>query len=194
MAAAARPNHLLCWRTQASFDAMTCRAFVLGVETDAKMFYAVDRATTADLTGAVRRRQGFVSRRGVDRPRRSGADARCAPRVAILCRSGSVPGSRVVRSVVWTLCATRVAPRPRIRRNRSAGGCPGRGLRAACACLLLSCDSRAVARARRDGKSGFCVDNRRVRAPNIVGDRCPATPPMPVAAPAPHQPTEQAAT
>ena len=95
MAAAARPNHLLCWRTQASFDAMTCRAFVLGVETDAKMFYAVDRATTADLTGAVRRRQGFVSRRGVDRPRGSGADARCAPRVEILCHSGSVPGSRV---------------------------------------------------------------------------------------------------
>ena len=53
------------------------------------------RRQTSDLAGAVRRRQGFVSRRGVDRPRRSGADARCAPRVAILCRSGSVPGSRV---------------------------------------------------------------------------------------------------
>ena len=95
MAAAARPNHLLCWRTQASFDATIRRAFVLGLETDAKTSYAVDRATTADFTGAVRRRQGFVSRRGVDRPRRSGADARCAPRVVILCRSGSVPGSRV---------------------------------------------------------------------------------------------------
>ena len=194
MAAAARLYHLLCSPIQASFDAITCRAFVLGVETDAKTFCAVSGATAADLTGAVRRRQCFGSRRVVDRPRRSGADARCAPRVAILCRSGSVPGSRVVRSVVWTLCATRVAPRPRIRRNRSADGCPGRGLRAACACLLFSCDSCAAARARRDGKSGFCVDNRRVCAPNIVGNRCPATPPMPVAAPAQRQPTGQAAT
>ena len=74
---------------------MIRRAFVLDLETDGKTFCAVDRATAEDLTGAVRRRQGFVSRRGVDRPRRFGADARCAPRVAILCRSGSVPGSRV---------------------------------------------------------------------------------------------------
>ena len=51
MAAAARSYHLLCSPIQASFDAITCRAFVLGVETDAKMFYAVDGATTADLTG-----------------------------------------------------------------------------------------------------------------------------------------------
>ena len=85
------------------------------------MFCAVDGATTADLTGAVRRRQCFGSRRVVDRPRRSGADARCAPRVAILCRSGSVPESRVVRSVVWTLCATRVAPRPRPRTSVATG-------------------------------------------------------------------------
>ena len=173
---------------------MIRRAFVLDLETDGKTFCAVDRATAEDLTGAVRRRQCFGSRGVVDRPRRSGADARCAPRVEILCRSGSVPGSRVVRSVVWTLCATRVAPRPRIRRNRSADGCPGRGLRAACPCLLFSCDSRAAAHARRDGKSGFCADDRRVCAPNIVVDRCPATPPMPVAAPAPRQPTGQAAT
>ena len=95
MAAAARSYHLLCSPIQASFDAITCRAFVLGVETDAKTFCAVSGATAADLTGAVRRRQCFGSRRVVDRPRRSGADARCAPRVAILCRSGSVPGSRV---------------------------------------------------------------------------------------------------
>ena len=169
---------------------MIRRAFVLDLETDGKTFCAVDRATAEDLTGAVRRRQCFGSRGVVDRPRRSGADARCAPRIAILCRSGSVPGAAFVRAVVWTLCATRVAPRPRIRRNRSADGCPGRGLRAACACLLFSCDSRAAAHARRDGKSGFCADNRRVCAPNIVVDRCPATPPMPVAAPAPRQPTE----
>ena len=177
MAAAARLYHLLCSPIQASFDAITCRAFVLGVETDAKTFCAVSGATAADLTGAVRRRQCFGSRGVVDRPRRSGTDARCTPRIAILCRSGSVPGAAFVRAVVWTLCATRVAPRPRIRRNRSAGGCPGRGLRAACACLLLSCDSRAVARARRDGKSGFCVHNRRMCAPKVVGGRCPATPP-----------------
>ena len=74
---------------------MIRRAFVLDLETDGKTFCAVDRATAEDLTGAVRRRQGFVSRRGVNRPRRSGADARCAPRVAILCRLGSVPGSHV---------------------------------------------------------------------------------------------------
>ena len=156
---------------------MIRRAFVLDLETDGKTFCAVDRATAEDLTGAVRRRQCFGSRGVVDRPRRSGADARCAPRIAILCRSGSVPGAAFVRAVVWTLCATRVAPRPRIRRNRSADGCPGRGLRAACACLLFSCDSRAAAHASRDGKSGFCADNRRVCAPNIVVDRCPATPP-----------------
>ena len=158
---------------------MIRRAFVLGLETDGKTFCAVDRATAADLTGAARRRQCFGSRAesstGLVAP--VPMRARCAPRIAILCRSGSVPESRVVRSVVWTLCATRVAPRPRIRRNRSADGCPGRGLRAACACLLFSCDSCAAARTRRDGKSGFCVDNRRVCAPNIVGNRCPATPP-----------------
>ena len=72
MAAAARSYHLLCSPIQASFDAITCRAFVLGVETDAKTFCAVSGATAADLTGAVRRRQCFGSRRVVDRPRRSG--------------------------------------------------------------------------------------------------------------------------
>ena len=193
MAAAARPNHLLCSPIQASFDAMTCRAFVLGVETDAKMFYAVDGATTADLTGPcgdgkVLYRAGASTGLAAPVPMRGAllASKFFAARVQSPGAACPLGGLDPVRD--------QVAPRPRIRRSRSAGGCPGLGFRAACACLLLSCDPRASARVRRGMKSGFCVDNRRVRAPNIVGDRCPATPPMPVAAPAPHQPTEQAAT
>ena len=42
------------------------------------------------------------------------------------------PRSRGVRSVVWMLCATRIAPSPRIRRDRFANRSPGRGHRAAC--------------------------------------------------------------
>ena len=129
-------------------------------------------ATTADLIGTVRRRQGLVSRRDVGGRHRFGADATCASCVAIRGRSRSVPGA--AESARLFGCYARPGSRP--PRAFVATG-PRTALlvmvtaRRACAFLCSVIRVPPRQRVYRSTKPRSFAFDRRVCTPNIVGTR-----------------------
>ena len=137
-------------------------------------------ATTADLIGTVRRRQGLVSRRDVGGRHRFGADATCASCVAIRGRSRSVPGA--AESARLFGCYARPGSRP--PRASVATGSRTALLvvviaRRACIFLCSVIRVRPWRRVYCSTKSGSFACDRRVCTPNIVGNMCPYLPPRP---------------
>ena len=138
-------------------------------------------ATTADLIGMVRRRQGLVSRRDVGGRHRF----RCRCDVRFLRRDSWLLafGPGAAESARLFGCYTRPGSRP-LRASIATGSRTALLVvvtaRRACIFLCSVIRVRPWRRVYCSTKSGSFACDRRVCTPNIVGNMCPYLPPRPM--------------